>query len=373
MPRRHEHPDEWYNINRVMGMTNWVRPDGTPVNSYMIAILGDPDCGKSYSAVKWALNQKIKKPDKVKWYWLRMTDESVKKMLENDGEKTIDPDIQRKFGLILKRQGKSLYKCSESFREITKGPRAGEIESKIRKEYSLCEVLPLSTTFGAKGVQWYDKDFDGTYIIIFDEMNRESNERNTFNIVQNFARMCENLTRDTKNKLYVIMLGNNTSDASPVLQALNMIPTKFGVYKVKPRFKKGGKCSKRPGIIVDFIKPSEAYAERREGAIMSTLVGNTVTKEREFKQITNTKSPQTGGRIINFGTVKFYWCRDILYRYTSQHSLKTFSMYLHLTDGIFDKEIVKYMIEMYGFKKLQFDSPATQVAFEQAMINLKRG
>ena len=92
------------------------------------------------------------------------------------------------------------------------------------------------------------------YNIAFDEMNREKNEKKTFDIVYAFTNQIENLIRSTKKRVRIICIGNTLEEASDLLCAFNFIPEKFGRFKLKKK-----RC------IIENIEPSEAYMERRKG------------------------------------------------------------------------------------------------------------
>ena len=57
--------NEWYNLRPILGNANW---------ALFYVLLGGREAGKSYSVMKWATNRKLKHPDKVKFYWFRLTD-----------------------------------------------------------------------------------------------------------------------------------------------------------------------------------------------------------------------------------------------------------------------------------------------------------
>ena len=116
----------------------------------------------------------------------------------------------------------------------------------------------------------FDKDFlkdpDMYYNICLDEMNREKNEKNSFDIVYSFTNQLENLVRSTKNRVRVLCVGNTLEEASDILCTFNFIPEKFGRYKLKKK-----RC------VIDYIEPSEKYLERRKGTIADILMPDAST------------------------------------------------------------------------------------------------
>ena len=66
-------------------------------------------------------------------------------------------------------------------------PKSGkEITKKINKQ-EFCRVMACSTFYNDKGRGYFDNEYDGEYIVILDEMNREQSERNTFDITYAFV------------------------------------------------------------------------------------------------------------------------------------------------------------------------------------------
>ena len=150
--------------------------------------------------------KKKKKP----FYWLRLTEPSVKKLLCNNAADFIDADLRRKFKLNLKVVGNNVYDGDEL----------------------MCTILALSTYYNDKGVAHFDCEFNLGYNIVLDEMNRERCEKNTFDITYAFVNQMENLVRSTKVDLKIIMIGNDTIEASDILCCFNFIPEEFGRYNL---------------------------------------------------------------------------------------------------------------------------------------------
>lgn len=47
--------------------------------------------------------------------------------------------------------------------------------------------MACSTFYNDKGRGYFDNEYDGEYIVILDEMNREQSEKNTFDITYAFV------------------------------------------------------------------------------------------------------------------------------------------------------------------------------------------
>ena len=250
---------EYYSLRSILGYFNW---------AIFYFLLGGREAGKSYAVTNFYVKQFVE--EGIPFYWLRLSESSARKLLSNNAEKLIDPDIRRKYNLNLITNGNTVYNRVEvSRRTITKGKRAGEVEIKY-KNIPMAYVYSLATFYNDKGSGLYDKDFlknpNMKYNICLDEMNREKGERKSFDIVYNFANQLENLIRSTKEKIRVICIGNTLEEASDLLASLNFIPEEFGRYKLK---------SKR--AVIDYIEPSEAYLKRRKGTVADILSGNSST------------------------------------------------------------------------------------------------
>ena len=233
---------EWYSLRSLIG-NDW---------AMLYFMLGGREAGKSYATTKFYVNQyrKYGRP----FYWLRLTLDSATKLLKNNAEKLIDADIRRKYNINrLETIGECVY-------EVTKEDEKG----KILEKKLMARVLALSTFYSDKGNAYFDNEFlnnpDMYYNICLDEMNREKNEKNSFDIVYAFVNQLENLVRSTKKKVRVICIGNTLDEASDILSAIDFIPEEFGRFKIK---------SKR--AIVDYIEPTQAYLERRKGTIADIL------------------------------------------------------------------------------------------------------
>ena len=159
------------------------------------------------------------------FYWMRLTETSKTKLLNNNAEKLIDPDIRRFYDLDLVTSGDNVY-------EVTKRDKSGKVvEKKL-----MCRVMALSTFYNDKGSGLFDADFlkdpNMYYNICLDEMNKEKNERRTQDILYSFTNQLENLVRSTKKRIRVICIGNTLEEASDILAGINFIPNTFGRYKL---------------------------------------------------------------------------------------------------------------------------------------------
>ena len=92
---------EWYSIRSMLGYS-W---------ALFLMLLGGREAGKSYTVTDFFCRQwrKYERP----FYWLRLTETSQMKLLNNNAEKLIDPDIRRKYKLDLFVRGDGVYEVLE--------------------------------------------------------------------------------------------------------------------------------------------------------------------------------------------------------------------------------------------------------------------
>ena len=267
---RKQAPDrEWYNLRSLLGY-DW---------AMFYIILGAREAGKSYAIMDYFVSQY--KKNGIPFYWLRLSDVSVQKMLANKAEKFVDADLVRKYDLELTTKGGNVYDHGKK----------------------MATVLSLSQMAKLKGVALFDKDFLNDpkmrYHLCLDEFQREKQEKKTFDICYNLVNTLENLLRSTKDKAKIFFVGNTLEEASDVLTMFNFIPEEFGRYKLKSR-----------RAVVDYIAPSQKYLERRKGTVADLLTPDESTFTNKIKEDISLiwkgrlRSPS---RIIKFGKKESEW------------------------------------------------------------------
>lgn len=268
---------EFYLLRSILG-NDW---------AIFFFLLGGREAGKSYSVTECYVRQwkKYERP----FYWLRLTETSQRKLLTNNAEKLIDPDIRRRYDLELTTRGDSVYEIKR------------DAEEKVISKKLMARVLALSTFYNDKGSGLFDKDFLDNpkmyYNICLDEMNREANEKKSFDIVYAFVNQIENLVRSTKQKLRIICIGNTLEEASDLLCAFNFIPEDFGRFKLK---------SKR--AVIEYIAPTEKYIERRKGTVADILMPKASTFTNKIE--TDTSLVYKGRLLKPIYIIKFSKSRD---------------------------------------------------------------
>lgn len=313
------------------------------------ALLGGREAGKSYAVTDYFVGQwkKYNRP----FYWLRLTETSAKKLLCNNAEKLIDPDLRRKYGLELKIKGDGVYDVSGGQKRL------------------MARVLALNTFYNDKGSGLFDKDFlndsNMYYNICLDEMNREQNEKRTFDITYAFANQLENLIRSTKQRVRIIMIGNTLEEASDIMSAFDFLPEDFGRYYLRKK-----RC------VIDYMPLTEKYLTRRKGTAADILSGSSSTftnrtiidKTRLFKG--KVKRPTY---IIKFEKDPSHWYTlwdgDIIAQYNKE-TVASIPMKAYLND-YFVTERRDFVIESFNLRRFWFTNLMTQKKFQKELQLMK--
>lgn len=331
--KKMERDYQWYKTRSIFGNT-W---------AYFFILIGGREAGKSYDVMRCFLKEW--KTKGVPFTWLRLTEPSMKKMLQNNAAKLVDPDLRRRFDLDLTVKGNDVF---------DHGKR-------------MCQVLALSTFYSDKGVALYDKDFVLGYNICLDEMNREKNERNTFDIVYAFVNQMENLVRSTKQRLRIVLIGNYLEEASDLLTCFNFIPEEFGRFKIRKK-----------KAVMDYIKPSKQYLERRKDTVASLLTPKASTFTN---QIDIDTSRIYKGRLRKPSyVIKFtkdqsdwftVWDGHVIKRYNKE-MVGTIAMRKFL-DEVFVTERRDTVLSLYDSKSFLYRDLITQKLFKKNLEMLKTG
>lgn len=338
---------EFYRLNSLLG--NWW--------AMFLIIIGGRETGKSYSVTECYVRQfkKYHRP----FYWMRLTETSKRKLLTNNAEKLVDPDLRRRFKLDLVTLGDNVYNVTER-----------DQKGKIKAKELMCKVLDLATFYNDKGSGLFDKDFlndpNMYYNICLDEMNREANEKKSFDIVYAFVNQLENLIRSTKKRVRIICIGNLLEEASDILCAFNFLPEKYGRYYLK---------SKR--CVIEYIKENEAYKKRREGTVSDILMPNSSTFTNEIKtdtSLVNKKRCIKPTMIIKFSKSEddwfTVWDGNVVHRWNKEkiHNVLPMRPYL---DELYTEEGRNAVIQLFNYRSYKYKDLITFKQFQQAISLLK--
>ena len=282
------------------------------------------------------------KEKKKPFTWLRLTEASQKKMLNNKADKLVDADLRRKFDLDLTVKGCQVFDHGEP----------------------MCKVLALSTFYNDKGVALFDNEYDLGYNICLDEMNREvSCEKRTFDINYAFVNQMENLVRSTKEKLRIVLIGNTLEEAGDILCSFDFIPEEFGRYYVRKK-----------KAVIDYIPPSEKYLERRRGTVADLLApkASTFTNAVEVdKSLINKGRLTRPSYVVQFSKEEKYtvWDDYTIAEYNGEKA-QVIPMRPYL-DAVFTTEARDMVIALFDSRGYLFKNLLTQKKFKKALELLK--
>ena len=351
-------------------------------------LLGGRMAGKSYAVTDFFVHQFFEygRP----FYWLRLTEAGTRKLLNNNAEKLVDPDLRRRYNLNLKTRGENVY-------NITVDANGNE------QKTLMCKVLALSTFYSDKGQGFFDKDYlkqpGAYYNICLDEMNREANEKNSFDIVYAFANEVENIVRNSKHNIRIICIGNTLQEASDLLVAVNFLPDKFGRYKLVKNKKllqqmireyKNAKTDKEyqyihekykdvnfgKRAIIEYMEPTENYKAMRNGSAAEILAGNSSTFTNEVQvdsSLINRKRCNKPTAIIKFrkDPSKWFtvWDGNVIAPYNGQKA-SVIAMRPYL-DEVFNQQVQQQIITVFDTRSFTYRDLSTFKKFQQCIQELK--
>lgn len=357
-------------------------------------LIGGRCSGKSYSVLDHFLRQwkRYKRP----FYWLRLTDTSAKKLLQNNADKLIDPDLRRKYNIETYTNGLNVYDIKR------------DKKGKIIKKELMCKVLDCKTFYNDKGSGHYDKDFLNNpnmyYNICLDEMNREASEKNDFDIVYGFANQLENLVRKTKARLRIICIGNTLAEASDLLSKFGFQPREFGRYYLiknkkklreylnlslinyldmtaeqKKRFKELSKVDYGKRAVIEYMPETNAYKTVSKNSASDILAGDSSTftnkVELDTKLITKMRlvAPNL---VIRFSKSKSNWYTiwngKIIAKYNGEQCNRHIAMRPYLDIG-YSPTDKKNIIDVFDSNGFYFKDLNTQVEFKHDLQGLRKG
>ena len=328
--------NQWYTVKSILGYW-W---------AIFYILLGAREAGKSFSVMDFFLSEYFKKGKQ--FIWLRLTEASTKKLLNNNAMQFIDIALMNKYGINskdLKTKGNTVF----------------------YKNKPMAKILALSTFYSDKGVAHFeDKDFADqmfAYNICCDEFQRERNEKNTFDITYAFVNQLENLVRH-KTNCRIFLIGNTVEECSDILTLFNFIPEAFGRYKLKKK-----RC------VIDYIPPSKKYLERRKGSIADLLTpdASTFTNEQKFDRSKIYKGrvhkPQY---VIQFRNACFtVWDKNVILRHNKENKPIISMVPLLINNTVFKSELRDEVILMNYEKKFMFRDLLTQKLFDKCIKEIK--
>lgn len=342
---------EWYSLRHLLGYCNWAE---------FFVMLGGREAGKSYAVTDFFCRQW--KNYGIPFVWMRLTEAATRKILQNNAEKLVDPDLRRKYNLDLVTSGNNVYEVTKRSQPDKNG------KTKILEKKLMARVFAISTFYNDKG-SIYDKDFlkdlRMRYNIAVDEFQREKNEKNTFDILYALTNQLENVVRSTKERTRVFFMGNTLEEASEILCSFNFIPENFGLYKIKKK-----RC------VIEYIEPSEKYLNRRKGTIADILLPNasTFTNKIDTDNTLIDKSPLLRPVcIIKFDKPKdkwfTVWNNSIITKYNGEKK-PVIAMQPYL-DEVFTQEQRKQVMTIFDTRGYKFRNLVTFKEFQKQLELLR--
>ena len=342
---------EWYNLRPILGHANW---------AIFFLLLGGREIGKSYSVTNFFVDQWKNKG--IPFTWLRLTEAATRKLLMNNAEKLIDPDLRRKYNLDLVTSGNNVY-------EVTKRSEPDkEGNTKILEKKLMARVYAISTFYNDKG-SIFDKDFlndpNMRYNIAIDAFQREEGEKNTFDITYSLVNQLENLVRSTKDRIKIFFLGNTLEESSDILCAFNFIPESWGIFKLKKK-----------RAVIHNIAPTAAYIKRRTGTIADILMPTASTFTNKIDTDTTLVTKQRlkePSYIIKFRKNKdswfTVWDSNIIRKYNGEkRPVVAMRPYL---DEVFNVDTQKQIMTLFDTRSFMFSNLITFKQFQKEMSLLK--
>ncbi|MEG2914924.1 MAG: phage DNA encapsidation protein [Oscillospiraceae bacterium] len=328
--------NEWYTVRSIMGYS-W---------AIFYILLGAREAGKSYAVMEHFLEDYFKKGKE--FIWLRLTEASTKKLLNNNAMQLFDASLMTKYGINHKDL---LVKGNQVF----------------YRSKPICKVLALSTFYSDKGVAHFeDKEFADemfAYNICCDEFQRERNEKNTFDITYAFVNQLENLVRH-KTNCRIFLIGNTVEECSDILTLFNFIPETFGRYKLKKK-----------RAVIDYIPPSQKYLERRKGSIADILApdASTFTNEQKFDRSKIYKGRLRKPKyIIQFRNNMFtVWDDNVVCRWNKENKPIIAMIPLLINNSVFRSELRDEVILTNYEKRYMFRDLLTQKLFDKCIKEIK--
>lgn len=345
--------DDFWTVNSLFG-NDWAK---------WFLLLGGREAGKSYGVMHWGVINKLKRPDDFKFYWFRLTEKQKQKLLISGADKFIDHDIAAKYGIKTMAKGDTIYTYTEVEHELNTGSKV--IEKENIREFAT--VLSCSTFYNDKGVGYFDANYRGEYYIVLDEMNREQNEANRFDIVYAFCNQLENVLRSVHNRVRIICIGNTLDEASDIVSAFNFIPDTFGRYKLKSK-----------QAVIDYIAPNDKYKERRKKALSTQLISDssTITNEVVIDRslLINKRKCIRPTSIIKFGkttdTWFTVWDGNIIRQYKGEK--KPGIAMVQYIDEFYDRELAQSVIRRFNARAYYYTEIATFKRFQKHLRLMKK-
>lgn len=354
----------YYTMHSLLGIEWWT----------WAWIIGARGRGKSFSVLDTVLSyQKKYGAENVKCYYFRISDLSVKAMLANKARKAIDAILVRKYNLELTTKSNVVYNRGKpiiDFYALVSAAKAGKGVAEYDPAFLNKRPIDPKT----------NKPIKRFIFLIIDEfmMAEGLEKRSVGNPVEQFKIFVENILRDQEQLDYpavrVFGCANAVSECSDFLaQLANFIPEKPGRFKLK-----------RKHMIVDNVKNSKAYLEKRKKSISADILdyendsNYTNVVKRDLESLMNKNRVLKKVSLL----IKFdkdpkrwfcLWDGNIIKKYNGQRVSKgkILSMKRYL-DNFYNPELVKQIFERYDARAFMYSDLISQATFTAELKLIKR-
>ncbi len=322
----------------------------SPKDFFFYVCIGSRGRGKTVSAWRWVLKRYMKYGET--FIWLRLTEAPLKKAARSQGKTLAPKFILDRLGIVeLTMKGSVIYATFKQDGKL------------VTRECGIMDAI--STYYTSKGQHM------GEYTnVVFDEINREVGEKNTFQVVRAFINQIETIAR--MRHIRVIMLGNTISDTSDILGIFNFQPKEFGIYKLK-----------RYACIIEYLDDNEEFKEARKNSLAGKLLGQgdgdvsaSFTNKMESKVDNLLKYDHTMKQIftIYIGEYKEYGIFTMKNRegyYVGDSRVSNVQVYklspFMTSEGVYNDEIYKSFYELISMNKLTYETAMVRARFIKAL------
>ena len=351
----------YYTTRSLMGIKWWTY-------AWLVGARGR---GKSFAAMDTILSY-VKRygRENVKVYWMRISDDSVKAMIQNQARKAIDAILVRKYKLKLSTRNYTVYNDG----------------------YPLIDFYPLvSAAKKGKGVAEYDPAFLNNrpfkkgkrirryvFIVLDEFMMAEGVEKKSVgNPVAQFQIYMENILRDQERLDYpavrVFGCANTVSECSDFLaQLAGFIPEEPGRFKLKRRH-----------MIVDNIPNTQAYIDKRKKSYTADIMdfendsNYTNILKRDIALLAKNIRLQKPSFVIKFSKNQndwfTLWDEKIIRKWNGQSVKRenVIAMKRYL-DEEYHQDMVRQVIEKYDSRFFMYSDLISQSVFASKLREIKK-
>lgn len=313
--------------------------------------------------------------ENVKVYYFRLSDMSVKSMLANNADKSVDPWLIDKYKMKITRKGNIVYNHGKKLMEIYSLVSAPKNKGSALYDYNFLNNRPIDPKTG-KPIKRF------IYLILDEFQIAEGLERNSVankSTAALFKIYTETILRDQEFLDYpavkCIYLANNVAECSSFTTEMwgyYMPPGKFGITK----------CKRKNAVFIS-VENSEEYVEKRKAAITGSITdfendsnySNQIIMDLSMIKPRKTKIYRVT-QLIKFSKNPGDWFCVYDGKYVKRYNNQTIkddlvvSMTRHL-DNTFNKARQDNVFDMYDNQVFMYCDVATLANFRARMKELK--